>query len=300
MSMLVTHWPLVSSTHSSTSPCVRVVPENAVGAVAGEIADAPRPDSRADAGRGPATRWRLHWPLEPSFQMSTSVSPLGPFGIGPKNVVAAVAEEVADPGDGPAAARMRTEIDALGPLAVGDLPLVDIAGGRVLPQDVARAVAGEIADADDIVAGRVRARTDARLPLAAGIELPDVGLHLAVAPTCRSTARRRCRCRRNRRCPRSDIVPGWTPRSTVPFQPPLLISHSWVSPVRRVLPQDVARPVAGEIAGAGDLDSRTEWSRAGRSPPTRHPTRIHSSTLLWVNVREIHCRRLRVRSDRCR
>jgi hypothetical protein len=70
--------------------------------------------------------------------------------IGPEDIGDAVAEEIADPSDCPAAAGMCAETDAGGPLPIVDLPLVHEAGGRILPQDVARTIAVEIADADDV------------------------------------------------------------------------------------------------------------------------------------------------------
>src|SRR5262245_41599396 len=69
---------------------------------------------------------------------------------------------------------MRADIDAAGPLAVVDLPDVDVAGRRIVPEDVVGAVAVEIAAERGLPAGRMRAGIDAAGPLAVVVDLPDV------------------------------------------------------------------------------------------------------------------------------
>src|SRR5206468_3279369 len=73
------------------------------------------------------------------------------------------------------ARRVCADIRAPGPLSVDDGPDVHVVGGRVEPNDVARAVVVEVADAADLVTGRMRPGTDARRPLAV-CELPDVSV----------------------------------------------------------------------------------------------------------------------------
>ena len=68
---------------------------------------------------------------------------------------------------------MRSDIDASGPLAIRDQPQIDIARGRVEPEDIARAVVIEIADPHRLIAGRMRADIDAAGPLAVR-DLPQI------------------------------------------------------------------------------------------------------------------------------
>src|ERR1051325_3922388 len=89
--------------------------------------------------------------LAPRFGMPAS------HELMPEHVARQRPFEVADACDG-GAAGMHTEVDAAGPDAVGHLPLVDIAGRRVEEQNVARGVIVEVADAGNLIAGRMTAR----------------------------------------------------------------------------------------------------------------------------------------------
>ena len=75
----------------------------------------------------------------------------------PEDAGDALAVEITNSGDLKVAG-MRAKIDAAGPLAVVDQPFVDVAGGRVVPQDIAGAGASEIADRDDLIAGWMACR----------------------------------------------------------------------------------------------------------------------------------------------
>ena len=80
--------------------------------------------------------------------------------------------EVAD-ADRLIAGRMRADIDAAGPLAVRNLPDIDIVVVGIEPEHVAGAVVIEVAGADRLISGRMRADVDAARPLAVR-ELPDI------------------------------------------------------------------------------------------------------------------------------
>src|SRR5208282_6164582 len=76
---------------------------------------------------------------------------------------------------------MAPEINAAHPLALADLPLVNIPRGRVVPKDVVRAVASKVTDSGDLIAGGVGAGARAVEPLTVRPYFPDVGLNLAIA-----------------------------------------------------------------------------------------------------------------------
>ena len=86
-------------------------------------------------------------------------------------IARAAAGEVANAGDR-AVARVFAYIDTCGLLATSNLPLVDVACGRVLPENVVCARASEITDASHRIAGRMKARADACHPLAVRPEFP--------------------------------------------------------------------------------------------------------------------------------
>lgn len=99
----------------------------------------------------------------------------------------AVAGEITDAGDGPAGARMHAETDA-GDLLGGivEHPLVDVSVGGVVPQHAIDAAASEVADGDDVVAGRMQAeaRQYACGPLrcALNCEHPNIGILASDCP----------------------------------------------------------------------------------------------------------------------
>src|SRR5262249_20244674 len=68
------------------------------------------------------------------------------------------------------AGRMRADADAAGPLAVLDFPEIDIAAGRIEPDQVGRSVVIEVAPAIQGVSGRMCADVDAAGPF----RIPDL------------------------------------------------------------------------------------------------------------------------------
>src|SRR2546425_606599 len=86
--------------------------------------------------------------------------------------MSAVANEVADAGDG---AAMGPDVDAPRPFAVHELPLIDPLGGRIVKENIAVAIVIEVTDAADLVPGRVCTDGGAGGPLSV-CKQPDVGL----------------------------------------------------------------------------------------------------------------------------
>jgi hypothetical protein len=95
-----------------------------------------------------------------------------------EDVARAGAGEVANARDR-SVAGVRAQIDTASPIATYDLPLVNGASCRVLPENVVCARAGKIADANDLVAGRMSAWTDACQPLAVR---PEFQMSVATVP----------------------------------------------------------------------------------------------------------------------
>src|ERR1041385_450638 len=96
--------------------------------------------------------------------------------IAPKHIASAVVIVITSPGDPPTGPRVRAQIDAVGPMAVYDLPFVDIAGVGIKPQHIARSIAVEVPHTGDLIAERMRPG----LELAA--HLPARSSQISVAP----------------------------------------------------------------------------------------------------------------------
>ena len=237
-----------------------VLPKDVAGAVAGEIAD-----SNDLIAGGVWARTNAVDPLAVGSQFPNVSLDLAIAGVGPKDIVRTVAGEVADAGDLPAAAGMRAEIDAGGPLAVGDLPLVHIPGGRVVPKDVAGTVAGEVTDPDDLIAGGVGARANAGGPLAVG-QFPDVGLDLTIAGN--TGPEDIVGAVAGEVADAGDLIVARMRAQINAAGPSSVVDLPLVDVAGAgIVPKDAVRAAAGEIADAGNLITRGVRARAGAGGP---------------------------------
>ena len=236
-----------------------VLPQDVAGAVAGEIAD---PDDLI--ARGVCARANAGSPVAVGQFPNVSLD-LAIAGVGPKDIVRTVAGEVADAGNLPAAARMRAEIDAGGPLAVGDLPLVHIPSGRVVPKDVAGTIAGEVTNPDDLIAGGVGARADAGSPLAVG-QFPDVGLDLTIAGN--TGPEDIVGAVAGEVADASDLIVARM-CAQIDAAGPSSVGHRPFAHIAgaRIVPKNAVRAPTGEITDTGNLITRGVRARAGAGGP---------------------------------